>query len=175
MADLLTRESACCFTGHRPNKLPWHYDETDPRCAAAKSWLDKAVEDAYEDGYRHFICGMAMGGDFYFCESVIKLRDQHPEVILEAAIPCPQQSQHWPTEQILRYVKLCGQCNLVNVLQSSYDRACMLRRDRYMVARSGRIISLFNGTPGGTMQTLAYALQEKLEIVRLDPEEIQVC
>ena len=27
----------CCFTGHRPDKLPWGPDESDPRCAALKT------------------------------------------------------------------------------------------------------------------------------------------
>ena len=29
----------CAFTGHRPNKLPWRYDETDSRCVALKAVL----------------------------------------------------------------------------------------------------------------------------------------
>ena len=32
----MERETTCCFTGHRPGKLPWRDDETDPRCVALK-------------------------------------------------------------------------------------------------------------------------------------------
>lgn len=28
----MNRETTCCFTGHRPEKLPWREDEGDPRC-----------------------------------------------------------------------------------------------------------------------------------------------
>ena len=53
------RPYTCCFTGHRPEKLPWGDDETDGRCAALKKKLQDAVEAAYDEGMRHFICGMA--------------------------------------------------------------------------------------------------------------------
>ena len=169
------RQECCCFTGHRPGKLPWRYNEWDPRCLALKDWLDQALEQAYEDGYRHFLCGMALGCDLYFCEAVLKLRQCHPEIRLEAVIPCPDQDRRWPAPQRERYRRLCAQCDLETMVQSYYDAGCMLRRDRYMVSRSARIITVFNGTPGGTMKTLGYALQQKLEVVRLDPDELESC
>ena len=68
------RQVSCCFTGHRPGKLPWRYDEEDPRCAALKKRIFDAAEAAYQEGFRHFLCGMALGCDLYFCESVLRLR-----------------------------------------------------------------------------------------------------
>ena len=89
------REETCCFTGHRPEKLPWGYDESDERCVRLKRRLRDAVESAYEAGKRHFICGMARGCDFYFAEAVLELRRGHPDITLEAAIPCAGQSSRW--------------------------------------------------------------------------------
>ena len=42
------RATTCCFTGHRPDKLPWGSRETDPRCCALKIQLDRAVRAAWE-------------------------------------------------------------------------------------------------------------------------------
>ena len=47
---------SCCFTGHRPGKLPWGADENDPRChdlkqeiAAQKAKIrDKTTEGSTE-------------------------------------------------------------------------------------------------------------------------------
>ena len=36
----MEREKTCCFTGHRPDKLPWGTDESDPRCLALKARLE---------------------------------------------------------------------------------------------------------------------------------------
>ena len=79
----MDRATTCSFTGHRPEKLPWKDNEADPRCAALKERLAEAVEQAYDRGKRHFMCGMARGADFYFCEAVLALRDRCP-----GATPC---------------------------------------------------------------------------------------
>ena len=74
------RQCTCCFTGHRPERLPWGRREGDPRCAALKRKLYAAVNAAYESGMRYFICGMARGSDFYFAEAVLALREKYPDV-----------------------------------------------------------------------------------------------
>ena len=80
----MNRETTCCFTGHRPEKLPWREDEGDPRCLELKARLAGAVEAAYEKGMRHFLCGMARGADFYCCEAALALRERRPGVTVEA-------------------------------------------------------------------------------------------
>ena len=41
------RQESCCFTGHRPTKLPWGYREEDPRCLQLKRRIMDALEAAY--------------------------------------------------------------------------------------------------------------------------------
>ena len=159
----------CCFTGHRPDKLPWGLCEQDPRCAAIKHSLDREVEGLYHRGFRHFISGMAMGCDLYFVEAALNLREKYPELTVEGAIPCPTQADRWPERQRRRWRELLGRCDLETVVQQHYDRFCMLRRDRYMVDRSAAILAVFDGTPGGTQYTLNYAMNKSLEILLLDP------
>lgn len=167
----VSREETCCFTGHRPGKLPWKEEEWDPRCLRLKERLAAAVDGAYEKGMRHFICGMARGADLYFCEAVLDLRRRQPDVFLEAAVPCPQQASRWPKAQKERYDRLLAECDLVTLVQENYTPDCMMRRNRYMVERSGMIIAVYDGLPGGTMRTLTYALRQGLELVQLAPEE----
>ena len=66
------RQNTCCFTGHRPAKLPWGNNEDDLRCKALKARLRAVVESAILEGTEHFICGMAEGCDLYFCEACKK-------------------------------------------------------------------------------------------------------
>lgn len=164
----MNRASTCCFTGHRPEKLPWRGDEEDPRCVALKERLSAAVEEAYENGIRHFMCGMAQGADFYFCEAVIGLRERHPEITLEAAIPCEEQSARWKERDRERYFSLVARCDYETMVQRHYDRGCMLRRNRYMVDRSGLLIAVYDGLLGGTMYTISYAMKKGLGIVALE-------
>ena len=101
---------SCCFTGHRPAKLPWGTDEGDERCLRLKARLREVIARAVEDGYTHFICGMAEGCDLYCAEAVLALRERHSEVTLEAAIPCPTQADGWSAAQRERYRRILEQC-----------------------------------------------------------------
>lgn len=167
----MDRTVSCCFTGHRPDKLPWGTREDDPRCLALKERLDRAVERAYAAGCRHFLCGMARGCDLYFAQAVLDLRARRPDVTLEGVRPCESQADRWPEEERARYQAILDQCDYETLVQHHYDRFCMMRRNRYMVDRSARIIAVYDGVPrGGTAQTLAYALRCGLEADILELE-----
>ena len=160
----MDRERTCSFTGHRPEKLPWRENEGDPRCLALKARLAEAVEQAYEQGVRHFLCGMARGADFYFCEAVLALRERYPEVTVEAAIPCPTQADAWPEAERDRYRELVARCDMETMVSDTYSSTCMQRRDRYMVDHAMLLIAAFDGTAGGTRYTVEYALRRGIEI-----------
>ena len=167
----MEREHTCCFTGHRPDKLPWRTREEDSRCLALKLRIKEALERAYQAGCRHFICGMARGSDLYFAEAVLALRELHPEITLEGARPCETQADGWPQAERNRYFGILDRCDYETLVQHHYDRGCMMRRNRYMVDRASRIIAVYDGVPqGGTAQTLLYALRKGLETDILRPE-----
>jgi uncharacterized phage-like protein YoqJ len=161
-------ETTCCFTGHRPEKLPWGDDELDPRCLALKASMGRELEGLYRRGYRHFISGMARGADLYFAEAALRLREKYPDLTVEGAVPCVSQAERWSPEERRRWRICLDRCDLETVVQQNYDRWCMHRRDRYMVDRSSAILAAFDGTPGGTMYTLNYAMDRHLEILLLD-------
>ena len=160
----MNRETTCSFTGHRPEKLPWRGDESDPRCLALKERLAAAVEDAYDKGMRHFLCGMARGADFYFCDAVLELRERRSGVTLEAVIPCEEQAAHWRERERERYFTLVERCDCETMVQRHYDKGCMLRRNRYLVDHAARLIAVYNGMLGGTMYTISHAMKQGLEL-----------
>ena len=52
----------CAFTGHRPQSLPFGFNEADERCIALKQKLrDEIIRQIEENGVTHFITGMAIG------------------------------------------------------------------------------------------------------------------
>ncbi len=169
----MRQDLTCCFTGHRPNRLPWRGNEWDERCLRCKARLDALLEQAYADGYRHFICGMAQGADLLFCEAVLRMKQRHAEVRMEAAIPFDGQADRWSVAQQERYRRLLAQCDLETYVQHDYTPNCMMRRNYYLVERSQRILALYDGTPsGGTYKTLLRGIQRGLEVIQLDPMDI---
>lgn len=164
----MEREQTCCFTGHRPQGLPWGAREDDPRCEKLKFELNCALEGAYEAGYRRFLCGMALGCDMYFAEAVLALREKHPDVQLEAVIPCGSQPDRWPLRQRQRYNRLLDESDAVTVLQIHYSPDCMQRRNHYMVEQSSLLLACYTGKPGGTQSTLLYAMRQGVKTIIID-------
>lgn len=162
---------SCCFSGHRPEKLPWGDNERDERCAALKASIREMLQKAYDDGYRHFICGMARGCDTYFCEEALRLRDRVQDITVEAAIPCLSQCSRWTEAQQERYHDLLDRCNYRTVVQEAYDPGCMYRRNRYMVEHSTLLIAVHDGSSGGTRYTIEYALRRRKNVLVLPVPE----
>lgn len=160
----------CAFTGHRAQKLPWRYDESDPRCLDLKQRIYDTVEAVYSAGFTRFICGMAEGCDLYFCQSVLELRSEHPEIRLEAAVPFFGQAEKWPRRERERYECLLSECDKVTVLQEEYSPGCMMRRNRYMVDHADLVIACYDGQSGGTLNTLRYAVERQVRILHLSIE-----
>ncbi|MDR0861171.1 MAG: DUF1273 domain-containing protein [Oscillospiraceae bacterium] len=163
------RAVTCCFSGYRPEKLPWGYDEDDERCRVLKGKLYDLAEAVYVSGIRHFIVGMACGSDMYFCEQLLRLREEKPDVTIEAAIPCEGQATNWAEGLRNRYFALVSRCNLETLVSKQYTYDCMKKRNRYMVDRSSMIIVVYDGKFGGTMYTRRYAAQQGLEIIDIMP------
>ena len=162
------RAQTCCFTGHRPMKLPWGMNEDDPRCLMLKAELAARLEGLYALGFRSFLCGMAIGCDMYFAEAVLALREDHPDVRLEAVIPFGDQPGRWNERQRRRYNSLIDRADRVTVLQTVYTSDCMMRRNRWMVERSSVLLACYDGRPGGTMNTILCAERSGLRVILIE-------
>ena len=161
------REKTCCFTGHRAEKLPWRHDEQDPRCLRLKTMLADALGALYAAGYRRFLCGMASGGDMYFGEAAAALREERPDVTLEAVVPFEGQERGWPAALRRRYARLCEAADRVTVIGGEDARESYLARDRYMVDHASVVLAAYAGGPGGTRYTIDYALKCGLRVIEL--------
>ncbi len=62
---------SCAFTGHRPKKFPWGYNETDARCVALKKALAEEITKLVDAGYTDFFSGMAEGTDAWAAMTVM--------------------------------------------------------------------------------------------------------
>lgn len=150
----------CGFTGHRNSKLPSGTDISELRSKIAGQ-----VAVAYNDGYRGFICGFCRGCDLYFARAVIELKKSDPSVILVASLPFPQQDERWRPFERNEYRELMKSANVIRCFFSGYCIAGFHVRNDYTVAKSSRIIAVFNGAPGGTSSTIAKAKKAGVEVV----------
>ena len=154
----------CCLTGHRPKGFLWNYEDKD--CQQHKAYLTalrQKITELISDGFTHFISGGALGADMDFAETVIELRDStYPDITLEIAVPCPNQTLKWRAEDKSRYKKIINSANAVNVISEKYTRFCMQKRNEYMVNHSDYVIVVWNGEKqGGTYNTFKFTQKKK--------------
>jgi uncharacterized phage-like protein YoqJ len=175
-------EKVCCFTGHRPDKLPdkkTGYDESNPTIQYVKIKLQYEIECAIEQDYRRFIFGGALGVDTFAGEIVADLaeiywKEYGIKLYLELYSPFEGQEGNWPDESKIRYYNLMARCDkVVTVCDAGYAAWKMIVRDKAMVNVSELVIAVYNGDKGrsGTGHTVDYAVKKGRQMVIIDPRD----
>jgi len=150
-----------CVTGHR--QLPARHWRTI--CTG----LEKAIDQALQDGYTRFLCGFAEGADLLFAQMVAQRRASRPELELEAVIPYRGRYERLMASTDTRV--LLEACTRVHVLSEVYAKHVFMARNQFMIARSQRLIAVYDGrSAGGTAATVGMAIRGGLEICQVLPQ-----
>lgn len=148
----------CCVTGHRPKGFPFSRDKEDIIFIYYKNQLSDEVDRLANEGYTHFITGMAEGADIDFAEAVILLRMDIPHIKLEAALPYPITPAQRRTAFGEERDGILLKCNIKHAVSPHYHKGCMQKRNEYMVDKADIVLAIWNGkTEGGTWNTIKYA------------------
>lgn len=162
--------NSCACTGHRPNKFPWRYNDSDPRCIALKGVLSEQIAALVDKGVISFLSGMAEGADTWFALSVLSLREKNPELKLHCILPCMEQADKWSTSSQELYRSILAAADSVVYVSRNYHRNCMLERNVFLVEHAMFLLAVYNGERrGGTAATIRYAQKRDREIIRIDP------
>lgn len=163
-------EKSCAFTGHRPQKLPWGYDETDAGCVKLKEALAAKIAELADAGTTDFLSGMAEGADTWAALAVLALREKNPALKLHCVLPCKGQADRWTASARALYFSILKRADTVTYVSEDYRRDCMLERNRYLVNHAARLLAVYNGERrGGTAMTVRYAQKMGREILIIDP------
>ncbi len=148
-----------CFSGHRS----FSDDGSDALAAA--------VVQAYADGYRVFVSGMAAGFDLAAAEAVLRLRGSCEGVQLVCAVPFAGQARDFSPADRRRYDTVLGLADEVRTLSERWSAGVYYRRNEWMVERSSRLICWYDAATAeqssGTRHTVRTALRGGLAIVNL--------
>lgn len=164
---------ACCFTGHRPKKVPWLADDDDCRTKRLRDTLKALVDGLSLLGVKRYIAGNADGFDTIAAETVLASNEyleiskawegvpddwKSPE--LEIAIPF---EGHNATDQ--RITDIQDKATLAHVVSDEKSHAkAFFERNEYMVDHADIVIALLDDADGsesgGTVQTMWHALHQ---------------
>ncbi len=168
-------DQCCAFTGHRPKKFPWGYDEADARCVTLKQTLAKQIAKLVDAGYTDFLSGMAEGADTWAALAVLALKKEHPALKLHCVLPCEGQSDQWSASARELYSSILEQADNIVYVSREYSKDCMLKRNRYLVDHVSCLLAVYNGEQrGGTAMTVRYARKREREIIIVNPSTGQI-
>ena len=152
---------ACAFTGHRPERL------TVPE-ADVIAWLGAEIQNAIEGGCTTFYSGMQRGVDLWAAEEVLRLRDAGEPVRLVAAAAFHGMEERWSEEWKRRYERVLAAADEVVFVSDAPGRAAYFERNRYMVDHAARLIAVYCGGGGGTLETMRYARNKRRAVIADD-------
>ncbi len=163
-------ENSCAFTGHRPQKLPWRYDESAAGCVRLKAILAEKIAELADAGTTTFLSGMAEGTDTWAALAVLALREKNPALKLHCVLPCKGQADRWTASARALYFSILEQADIVTYVGEDYHKDCMLERNRYLVDHAAKLLAVYNGERrGGTAMTIRYARKLGRETIIIDP------
>ncbi len=168
-------DSCCTFTGHRPHKLPWRYNEADSRCLVLKAALSEQITRLVDAGVTDFYSGGADGVDCWASLIVLELRKKNPALRLHLILPHEGQADKWSDSAQERYHSILKQADSIEYMSREYYDGCMLDRNHRLVEATGVLLAVYNGEwRGGTAATVRYARKLGRGIIILDPVTLEV-
>lgn len=150
---------SCCFTGHRVI--------SPENSVQVMKELSQVLQQCYDDGYRIFYAGGALGFDTLAEKAVIEFREDHPDVKLIIVIPCENQANNWKRSDKAEYMQLIDKADEVICLSKFYYNGCMQVRNRHMVNNSSLCVAYLTKNGGGSAYTVDYARKCGLQIINI--------
>lgn len=158
-----------CVTGHRPNKL-YGYNLIDKRYLELKELFKKFLK---EQNCKEAITGMALGVDTIFALAVIELKEEGFDISLHCAVPCFNHTSAWfNKEDIKRYNDILEKADIKKIVtEAPYAPYVMQKRNEYMVNNADMVLSVHDGSKGGTYNCVLYAKKKEKSIYNISPNE----
>lgn len=152
----------CCFTGHR--EIP--KNETN----IIKQKLVKNIKYLCSKGVIYYGAGGARGFDTLAANAVLDLKTSIPEIRLILILPCKNHTRKWNKTDKQKHKRVFEQADKIVYITQEYYSGCMMQRNRYLIDNSSYCLCYMNGQKGGTMQTVAYAMEKNHKIINLSTE-----
>ena len=154
----IEKQTAVAFTGNRRLTAPQGVVVKNLKYEIFKRTYT-LIEEAYHDGKRQFLSGMAQGFDMLAAEAVLKLRDEYDDVQLIAVIPFEGQADRFSYEDMRRYDTILDEADeVIVVCDSYYGAGVYFERNNYLADNTSYIIAYSDGNGRGTTYTFERAI-----------------
>ena len=132
-----------------------------------KKLLEKAIDETILNGFTTFISGGCRGVDVWAAEIVVEKKKTNKNIKLIMALPYPDFEKKWGIDDRLLHNYILKNADFVKTVSDHYYKGCYQVRNQYMVDKSSLVIAVYNGTAGGTRNTMAYAQKMKKITIKI--------
>lgn len=133
-----------CFTGHRPQLLPFLNNPDSREYKALYMQIKQSVQALVEKDVYIFLSGMALGVDLMCAEIVLEIKEQNPDIELHCVLPCVDHDIYWTANESKRYWDIIDKADKTFYTMTAYNKFSMIIRNKYMVNEADYIIAVWN-------------------------------
>jgi len=167
-----TKRINIMITGHRPNKL-WGYDLEQKPYFLLKNRIEDELVKITDDKPFRMISGMALGVDMLYALLALDLKDMY-NVELFCTVPCKGQATNWNFyDKRIYYSTLKKADNVYYVNDCKYFDGCMQERNQFMVDLCDYAIAVWDGSSGGTSDTVNRIKKANKPLIIINPFQRQ--
>ncbi|MBQ6569997.1 MAG: DUF1273 family protein [Clostridia bacterium] len=168
--------SNCGFTGYRPARFTYKYNEYHPDCLLLKQEISGKIIQKCCEGYYNFYTGMAMGIDIWAAEAVLAAKKDFYNINLIAVVPFKNHIDSIGDSYTRRYNDILAECSDIVYVNDVFSPNAYLMRNRYIVDNCAAIIAVYDPDRGivrsGTAQTVNYAKKLERDITVIVPKSL---
>lgn len=146
--------------GHGPDKLGGYSDEARLVLAAVAIHFIRMLPEKPT-----IISGMALGWDTSLAEAALVTG-----CTLYCYAPFEGQEKMWSKEQQEFYHKILKRADIIKIFsEGDYEPWKMQHRNKMMIDACDQVFAMYDGSPGGTANCIAYAIKKHKNILNLYP------
>ena len=120
-----------------------------------------------KEGFTDFRAGGAVGFDSVAALTVLKLKEDYPNVKLHLILPCKNQERFFSAFERNLYKYTIEKADSVSYIQEKYSDGVMHIRNRALVTGSDLCIAYLAIAKGGTFQTVNIARRQKVRVINV--------
>lgn len=157
------KEQTCCFSGHRNLPAEDVYK--------IRRTLKETILSLINAGIIYYGCGGARGFDLLAAQTILEIKETHPELRLIMVYPCKNQTRYWNDDDREMYDSIKSRSDKCVYIANEYDDTCMAKRNRHLINNSSFCICYLNREHSGTGYTVSYAEKKGLQIINIAENE----
>lgn len=173
-------KNACTFTGPKPTRFKFKYNEDYKLCKKIKKSMLTQMKRLYnEKGVRRFYVTGAIGVHMWAGELTLQLKSQpgYEDIELAVVLPFPNCDMQWDIKSRKRMEALIRSSVESITLGKSVSQENYVLTNRYLVDHSQFLIAVsehVGDSSAGMTQMEAYAYQKNLDMIFIHPDTAEV-